>query len=456
MYKYLSIFIILFLPYYAICQRGIVSTICGNGTSIDFGDGGPATGATITAAGFGIFDVFGNYYFAQGPANRIRKIDTAGILSVAVGTGAFGFSGDGGQATSATLRNLKQFATDRFGNLYIADEANQRIRKVEASTGIITTIAGNGTAGYTGNGGQATAAELYDPYAVCIDPHGNIYIGEEAYNVIRKIDTNGIITLFAGTPGVVGISGDGGPATAATLASIQWLSSDTFGNIYVSAGNVRKINASTGIITRIAGNSLFSGYTGDSTRADTSAISNPYAMGFDRYGALYLAERDNNRIRKIDTNGFLYNVVGNGIAGFSSDGGIDDTTRIYWPEGIAFDACGNLYFNDLMNFRIRKVTFDSTCTLATLKTTNIAESKDINLYPNPTSHILSISYSEAINSVVVYDMVGKIVIDNKYNSINSVDIDVRRLKRGVYVVRVNGGEVRVNGGEVRRFVVSEP
>ncbi len=225
-------FILLFLPFVANAQ--IITTVCGNGVSSDGGDGGPATAAKIVAAGSGIFDSRWNYYFIEN-SQIVRKISNLGIISTFVGTGGMGYGGDNGSATLALLNSPEQIACDNNNNLYIADAGNNRVRRVDALTGIITTIAGNGSAGYSGDGGDATNASISQPLGVCTDHFGNIYFSDAGNSVIRKINSTGIISTVGGVPLNGGYSGDGGPATAAKM-SPSYLVCDAHGNVYVANG----------------------------------------------------------------------------------------------------------------------------------------------------------------------------------------------------------------------------
>ncbi len=208
-------FILLLLP--SIVRSQTITLFAGNGSSVYSGNGTSAISAGIPDPAGGAFDKYGNYYFADAAnSNRIRKIDVTGIITTVAGNGMSGFAGDNGPATSAKLYLPTGVALDTFGDLYIADAGNNRIRKVEITTGTITTIAGTGTGGFSGDGGPATAAEIWDPLYVCFDKWGNLYIGDVFNNRVRKIDTGGIITTFAGT-GSTGFSGNGIPATASNI-----------------------------------------------------------------------------------------------------------------------------------------------------------------------------------------------------------------------------------------------
>ena len=224
--------IILFLVFTNSLKSQVITTFAGGATS-GLGDGGPATSATIDVPWGCIFDKQGNFYFAEGGDSRIRKINTIGYISTVAGTGTSGYNGDSIQATSAKLHNASGVAVDSLGNLYIADCGNNRVRRVDISTGIITTIAGTGVSGFSGDNGSATNAMITQPYDICFDKAGNLYITDNGNYRVRKINTSGIISTFAGI-GTSGESGDGGQATAAELHNDGGIAVDSCGNIYIS------------------------------------------------------------------------------------------------------------------------------------------------------------------------------------------------------------------------------
>ena len=317
------------------------------------GDGAAATSAQLQFPS-GIAVDSGNLYIADQNNQRIRKVDSSGIITTIAGTGVEGYSGDGLAATSAQLAYPSAMALDS-GNLYIADTYNSRIRKVDSS-GIITTIAGTGVYGYSGDGLAATTAELSDPVDITLDS-GNLYIADRANHRIRKVDSSGIITTIAGT-GEYEYSGDGGLATSAKLYYPNSLAVDS-GNIYISDNinnRIRKIDSS-GIITTIAGNG-FSGYSGDGFAATTAELSQPLGIAVNS-GNLYIADYDNGVIRKIDSSGIITTVAGTGVYGYSGDGGLATNAKLFWPYDIAVDSSGNLYIADSLNHLIRKVTLAS-------------------------------------------------------------------------------------------------
>jgi len=364
-----------------------ITTFAGGGTVL--GDGGPALDAIVLDPNGGVFDQYGNYYFAEATGQRVRKISSTGIITTVAGTGSSGFGGDGGLATSALLSSPGSVILDTFGNLYIADANNERIRKVNITTGIITTICGNGTGAFYGDGGPATVAEIWGPASICFDKFGNLYISDIYNYRVRKINTAGTISTFAGSGSFSSTgTGDGGLATAATFNLLDGVISDDTGNIYIAdynAGKVRKVDTN-GIITTIAGNGN-PAYIGDGLPATEAQLS-PGRFGFDNSENLFIADGYNRRVYKIDhTTDILYNVAGNGMTGYSGDGGPATAASIDYPSGASVDACGNLYIPDVNNKRIRKVIFDSTGTPA------------ITISPNPNDTVCAgslVTYSATV------------------------------------------------------------
>lgn len=300
------------------------------------------------------FDAGGNLFIACYD-HRIRKYDANGSLSVVAGTGAGGYSGDGGQATNATFWELQDLVFDKAGNLYIADIFNSRVRKV-STNGIVTTIAGDGGNTTTGDGGPATLASIADVSGIAWDNTGNLLITCFAGARVRQIDTNGIITTVAGN-GVNGYSGDGGAALNAALGHPQDVAVDAIGNLFIGdyVGRVRRVDT-TGIITTFAGKST-GGYSGDGGPATNALLNDVGSVKFDRVGNLIIADMFNNRVRRVDTNGVITTIAGKGTAGSSGDGGSATNATLYMPAGLAIDGAGNLFIADFNNNRIREVHF---------------------------------------------------------------------------------------------------
>ncbi len=295
---------------FRVAANGTLSTIAGVGTTGFSGDGGPSTAAQLYYPYGVAMDPAGNLYIADWRNNRIRKVTVAGVISTLAGSGAQGFGGDGGPATTAQLNYPTSVVGDAAGNLYIADTGNYRIRKVTPA-GIISTIAGNGTSGFSGDGGPATSAQLGSlPGGVAVDAAGNLYIADNQR--IRKITPAGAISTVVGT-GIAGFSGDGGPAAVAQLNSPRNVAADAIGTLYIAdAGNyrIRKVTAA-GVISTIAGTGT-GGFSGDGGPATSSRLNSPSGVAVDAAGNVYIADTDNSRIRMITTSGVITTVAGNG------------------------------------------------------------------------------------------------------------------------------------------------
>ena len=340
-----------------------LSTLAGTGTPGYNGDG-PATSANVYNPQGVAVDSVGNVYIADTSNNRIRKITPGtGVISTVAGTGVGGFTGEGGPATGARVNAPVGMAVDAAGNFYFADYYNQRIRKVTVATGIISTVAGSGVAGFLGDGGVATAAQLSYPTGVAVDTAGNLYIADSSNHRIRKVTAaTSIITTIAGT-GTPGVGGDGGPGTSAQLYEPHGVAVDSAGNVYIADtqnARVRRVAAGTGIITTYAGSGV-AGYDGEARLATMARLYVPTSVAVDSAGNVYVADRYNHRVRKVALGtGIITTVVGDANAGYGGDGGVASAGQLNYPYGVAVDAAGSVYVADTNNHRVRKASVPAT------------------------------------------------------------------------------------------------
>ena len=394
---------------------GTITTVAGTGERGSGGDGGPATEAQLNSPYGVALDPAGNLYIADRSNRRVRRVDPAGTIETVVGSGDWGFSGDGGPATAARLVVATAVAVGHDGSLYVADEFNHRVRQVRDGTistiagprtasladtvpaanarlyrpgsvavdgagnvfladllnhvirrvdpsGVMTTVAGTGERGFGGDGGPATEAQLHNPEGVALDLAGNLYIADWDNNRIRRVDPSGTITTVAGT-GERFFGGDGGPATEAQLRSPQGVAVGPAGDLYIvdrSNHRIRRVDPS-GVITTVAG-SAERGFGGDGGPATEAQLFFPYSVALDPAGNLYIADRNNHRIRRVDPSGTITTVAGTGERGFGGDGGPATAARLAFPYGVAVGPAGDLYIADRSNRRIRRVDPSGTIT----------------------------------------------------------------------------------------------
>jgi hypothetical protein len=334
----------------------IITTVAGNGTGGYSGDGGVATNAELDNPYGVTMDGYGNLFIADTLNNRIREVGTNGIITTVAGNGSRGYSGDGGVATNAQLNNPYGVTMDGYGNLFIADQDNNRVREV-GTNGIITTVAGSRNSGYSGDGGAATNAELREPEGVTLDGYGNLFIADTGNERIRKVGTSGIIATVAGG----GSSGDGGQATNASLNYPEGVTVDVYGNLFIADAynnRIRKVGTN-GIITTVAG-SGFLGYSGDGGKATNAELWTPSGVAADGYGNLFMADYNNDRIREVGTNGIITTKAGNGKPGYSGDNGAATNAKLNCPFGVTVDGYGNLFVADYDNNRIREIPSPGT------------------------------------------------------------------------------------------------
>lgn len=408
-------------------SNGIITTVAGNGLQGFSGDGGPATGAALNGPSHVALDAAGNLYIADSGNNVIRKVSN-GVITTIAGNGIAGCCGDGGLAVIASFNRPTGLAFDAAGNLYVADTLNYRIREI--SNGTITTVAGNGTIGFAGDGGPATAAELYAPYGVAVDAAGSLYIADASNRRVRKV-SNGIINTLAGN-GQFQFSGDGGPATSASLTTPPGLALDASGNIYIDNGDrIRKV--SNGIITTVAGNGSF-GFSGDGGPATSAAIN---SIGVtDAQGSLYLGDGGTGHVRKV-SNGIITTIAGNGKFSFSGDGGPATSASLAGPYGVALDSAGNLYLADNGNNRIREVSNGIITTVAGSGSPCYTAASTCGSFSGDGGPATSATLSNPQG--VAVDSVGNIYIADTYNN------RIRKVSNGIITTVAGNGSPGFSG-----------
>lgn len=436
--KFFTFFTLTFLISASLFAQTI-STIAGNGTNGYAGDGGPAINALLDHPNQIIYDAMGNLFIADDYNNVVRKISASGIISTVAGTGISGFSGDGGLAINAELNRATGVTVDAVGNIYICDADNYRIRKVDTA-GIIHTIAGNGIDGHSGDGGLATAASIGFISGILVDGLGNIYLASQtdAYGV-RKIDTAGIISSIVGN-GNVGFSGDGGLAINAQVNSISAIYLDAVGNLYCSdfgGMRIRKVNT-LGIISTIAGNGNF-GSSGDGGPATSATLFYPYGITMDAIGNLYFCDAANSKVRKIDTLGIISTFAGVGgfTGGYGGDGGLAINASLNNPSAICIDPTGNIIIGDYANNAIRKVAMGISTGILEGKSTN----KNFAVYPNPSNG----NFTLMTNKIGTYYLTNSVGTNIKTitATTNNQQVNIGDIAAGIYFVKGEQGVEKI-------------
>ena len=417
-------------------QTYTITTVAGTGDDAYNGDGFPAIYAKLNSPRGVALDAAGNLYISESYSDRIRKVDAADIISTVVGFGTEGYNGDSIYAPSAMLADPQGISFDKHGNMYIADRYNNRIRKVDTA-GKIYTIAGIGSFGYNGDNVAATQAELDWPNDVKVDHLGNVYIADTENHRIRKIDPAGIITTFAGG-GTDADIGYEGPATDAILNRPWGIAIDNSGNIYFTERynhTIRKINT-VGVIKTIAGTGT-QGYSGDNGLATAAELFEPKGIALDAWGNIYFADIGNHVIRKIDNLGIITTIAGNAVlgSGYNGDNIPATSAKLYEPHFLVVDELGNIYFADTENHRVRKLTPSNLSTASYTKTS-------FKIYPNPVNHELTIESDGNIETIEIYDAVGRLMQDIQPIS-GVVKIDISSYTNGTYFItmKTKSGEV---------------
>lgn len=411
----------------------VIQTFAGNGVSGFSGEGGPAISAQFNRPAGVATDRVGNIYIASDINNIIQKIDTNGTLTRFAGSGLRGYSGDGGLATSARLSlNLHcAIAVDSIGNVYFSD--SNVVRKVDA-TGIISTVAGNGTRGYSGDGRAATAAQFFLPAGICFDKTGNLFILDYSAKVLRKVNTVGIISTIAGS-GTSYVEGQ--PASSVALGGGIGVATDDSGNIFITDAfpfnysRIRKINTS-GIISTFGGGGIADSC--DGCVATSLKLISPWGLVVDHEGSLYVAAAGNQFIHKITPSGLAYRIAGNGDFGYSGDGGPARLAKLNSPLMIWLDNKGDLLFSDMGNSRFRKITLSTTNTNSLQKTPI-----SLKIFPNPhsgnnfTIKLTSPSNEEGV--ITISNLLGESFFVDKISTNQIKDISLE-LASGMYTITV--------------------
>jgi trimeric autotransporter adhesin len=343
----------------AISSGQTITDFAGNGTPGYAGDNGPAAQAEVNRVVGLATDASGNIYLADQNNNVVRKVSTSGIITTFAGTGGAGYTGDGGPATQAQLSGPLGVCVAPSGVIYVNDYGNRRVRAISTG-GTISTVAGNGSSVSSGDGGPATSAGFVIPIRCAVDQSGNLYIVDQGAYVIRKVNTSGTISTFAGVANVPGFTGDGGPATQAEMNNPTAVSFDSAGNLYVSDQfnqRVREINPS-GIIQTVAGNGV-AAFAGDGGPATAASLNYPGETVIDSAGNLFIVDPDNQVVRKV-TGGIISTIAGTpGVTGNSGDGGPPLQATFNGPFALTSDNGGNLYVGDINNNRVRKISSET-------------------------------------------------------------------------------------------------
>jgi DNA-binding beta-propeller fold protein YncE len=337
----------------------VITTAVGSGEKGFAGDGGPAEAALLNGPFDVAFDSAGNLFFSDTFNRRIRRVDAgSGVITTIAGNGEAGYGGDGGPAIQASMNEPYGIAIDRAGNIFVADRLNRRIRRIDAANRSITTLAGTGEAAYSGDGGPAARAGLAEPNGLALDAdQRHLYIADVADHRVRIVDlSSGTIATFAGT-GQPEHGGDDGPAAEARIFGARAVKLGPDGTIYIlerQGSSLRAVDAATGIITTIAG-TTGRGYSGDGGPALAAVFDAPKEMAIDRDGSLLIVDTENHAIRRIDHGAGVVTTIAGGRKGGGGDGGLAAEAGLDRPHGAVVGPDGAVYIGDTNNHRIRKM-----------------------------------------------------------------------------------------------------
>ena len=463
---------------------GNITTIAGYPAGGFSGDSGLAIYAGLSRPNSVAIDYAGNIFICDADNQRVRKINTAGIITTIAGNGTAGYNGDGGRADTSELNYPGSVAVDKYGNVYIADEYNNRIRKVD-TFGIITTVAGNGATGYSGAGGSALSASIPFPFGVAVDTGRNIYFSLTLNDVICKVDNTGTLITVGGTDGVNGSSGDGGPATAALFDTPWGIAVDRVGNLYISDNanqRIRMVNTS-GTVNTFAGTST--GFFGDNGPATSAKLRDPAGVSADATGNIYIADYNNHRIRKVSiinhapyfTNGASNTIsvcsdsvssINTSLSVVDSDNaqletwglvsapahgtlassyGTFSTGSTLTPSGLSYTSMTGYTGSDTFKIRVSDgIAADTitmyvtvtTCTSTLVNAANAVGTGNIQLYPNPNNGTFTLNITSPVDekvSVVITNIVGEKVkeLTAITNTPSAIDLSA---PAGIYFINV--------------------
>ncbi|MEZ5402856.1 MAG: SBBP repeat-containing protein [Bryobacteraceae bacterium] len=408
----------------------LVGTVAGSGAKGTGGDNGFATKAEFAAISGIAVDTRGSLYIADPETHVIRRVRPDGVIQPFAGIAANGFTGDGGPASRARLNEPLGLAADADGNLYVADKGNRRVRKITPD-GVISTFAGNGQSGSDGDGGPATQASFREPSQLVFDADGNLYIADSAANRIRRVTKAGVISTFAGA-GQPGFGGDKGPATEARLTSPGGMAFDKDGNLYFADQLNHRIRRVTkaGIMETVAGTGI-AAWEGDNLAAAGAAFNSPFGVAFDATGNLYITDRENHRIRVINSAGVIRTFSGSGASFFGEEVA---PGAAFWnnPSAITADPAGNLLIVDATNLRVRRIRFP--------------------VPPPPTTAIKSILNAFGAQAVVSGFSIASIFGDNFVDETITAD---SAIVEGKLPTELGGVRVRFNNRDAYLLFVSK-
>jgi len=408
-----------------------ISTKVGTGAAAYLGDGGQATAAAIHGPAGLLTDGTNNLYIADQYNNCIRKVDPLGVISTIAGNDTAGFSGDGGPATAARFNQPTAIARDKNGNFFIADKDNNRIRKITAA-GVVSTVAGNGTAGFSGDNDTAMYAKLNHPTGVAVDSAGNVFIADQMNNRIRMVSPTGIITTVVGTgvatfnsdfqpfPSMVAINK---PYCVAVSPSNEVYFADTYNNI------IRKYDRANNKVVTVKGwNALLL-----SLGEGTLSLNKPTCITFDNFANMYIADEGNLVVKKLDSARIYKTVAGSGSFGFSGDGGAALSAKLSAARGLAADGAGNVFISDFHNERIRYFNAPVEVRSAT-NTSGI-----FSVFPNPAYNgkfTVNVNQQQPSRMVLnVIDLSGKLVFTRQTETNSPVEVQLRQ-PSGIYLLQV--------------------